>query len=150
MSEQVQPKTRSPLFYILLIFVLLVLLILTAGATYYFFVAGAGTANANGHAQQGPMEKYNMEPFTVNLLDSNFRRYVRLSLTLEFDDKKLAKELEAKEHRIRDGVISHIMNKRASDLADQEALRQELLKVINNSLTSGQVRGLYFEDFIIQ
>lgn len=148
MSEQVQSKSRNPIVIILLIFFLLMLLILTAGATYYFFVVKNGGNSAA--SQQRPLEKFEMEPFTVNLSDSNFRRYVRLALTLEYDDKKVAKELEAKEHRIRDGVISHIMNKRAADLADQEALRQELLKVINNSLSSGEVKGLYFEDFIIQ
>lgn len=131
----------------LIIIILLVLLILlmAGGAAYYMLVL-----KDNGGVQEKPIIKTTLDQFTVNLADGNFRRYVRMTLTLEYTEKKLTKELEEKKHRLRDVVISLLMTKRVSDMSDHTIIRQELEDAINSVLTKGQITGIYFEDFIIQ
>jgi flagellar basal body-associated protein FliL len=147
MSDQQQAR-KNPLIIIIILLLVLVLLILAGGAAYYFLVL---SKNAGDKTQQEePFMKMTFEPFTVNLSDSNFRRYVRLTITVEYTDKKLGKEMEEKQHRIRDAVITLLMSKRVSDLADQKTVRQELENAINKLLVKNKVSGLYFEEFIIQ
>ncbi|WP_227767229.1 flagellar basal body-associated FliL family protein [Zhaonella formicivorans] len=147
MSDQQQAR-KNPLIIIIILLLVLVLLILAGGAAYYFLVLSKNAGDKT--RQEEPFMKMTFEPFTVNLSDSNFRRYVRLTITVEYTDKKLGKEMEEKQHRIRDAVITLLMSKRVSDLADQKTVRQELENAINKLLVKNKVSGLYFEEFIIQ
>jgi len=138
-------KKKGPVFIILILLLVLTILLVAVGAAYYFLVIYDGSSSA-----QKPIYKTTLDTYTVNLADNNFRRYIRLTVTLEYDYEKLSKEIEEKKHRINDAVISYLTTKRAADMTDKEVVRQDLEGVINSILTSGQVTGLYFEEFIIQ
>ena len=138
-------KKKGPVFIILILLLILTILLVAVGAAYYFLVIYDGSSSA-----QKPIYKTTLDTYTVNLADNNFRRYIRLTVTLEYDYEKLSKEIEEKKHRINDAVISYLTTKRAADMTDKEVVRQDLEGVINSILTSGQVTGLYFEEFIIQ
>ena len=138
-------KKKGPVFIILILLLVLTILLVAVGAAYYFLVIYDGSSSA-----QKPIYKTTLDTYTVNLADNNFRRYIRLTVTLEYDYEKLSKEIEEKKHRINDAVISYLTTKRAADMTDKEVIRQDLEGVINGILTSGQVTGLYFEEFIIQ
>jgi len=138
-------KKKGPVFIILILLLVLTILLVAVGAAYYFLVIYDGSSSA-----QKPIYKTTLDTYTVNLADNNFRRYIRLTVTLEYDYEKLSKEIEEKKHRINDAVISYLTTKRAADMTDKEVVRQDLEGVINGILTSGQVTGLYFEEFIIQ
>jgi len=138
-------KKKGPVFIILILLLILTILLVAVGAAYYFLVIYDGSSSA-----QKPIYKTTLDTYTVNLADNNFRRYIRLTVTLEYDYEKLSKEIEEKKHRINDAVISYLTTKRAADMTDKEVIRQDLEGVINGILTSGQVTGLYFEEFIIQ
>jgi len=138
-------KKKGPVFIILILLLVLTILLVAVGAAYYFLVIYDGSSSAHK-----PIYKTTLDTYTVNLADNNFRRYIRLTVTLEYDYEKLSKEIEEKKHRINDAVISYLTTKRAADMTDKEVVRQDLEGVINSILTSGQVTGLYFEEFIIQ
>lgn len=137
-------KKRSPLLIVIILVLVLTILLVAVGAAYYFLVV------YDGSSANKPANKMTLDTFTVNLVDNNFRRYIRLTMTLEFEDKKLANELEEKKHRISDRVITHLSAKRAADMADKEVVREELEEAINSVLATGQISGIYFEEFIIQ
>ncbi len=91
--------------------------------------------------------------FTINLVDAGHRRYLRTQITLEFTDKNLATELQLKNHRIKDTIISILRSKAVTDLDTTEKgdlVRQELIDALNFLLVEGKITGLYFEEFIIQ
>jgi len=93
-----------------------------------------------------------LEPLVVNLADAGGRRFVRVSITLEFTDACVEKELARVDYRVRDAIIQVLRSKTAADLAPQRAeeVREELLATINSLLADNKVTGLYFQEFIIQ
>ncbi|CEP68908.1 Flagellar basal body-associated protein FliL [Moorella glycerini] len=149
-AEKKEKKNRPRLIVALL----LVILLLIGGYVYYFFFGGSSrslTAAATaGNQVPLNMQKMSLEPIVVNLADPGLRRYLRLKITLEYSDARLTTELNDKLYRIRDTIISVLRSKKTDDLQNEDALKRELLTAINSQLIAGQVRGLYFEEFIIQ
>ncbi|MGI6413521.1 MAG: flagellar basal body-associated FliL family protein [Syntrophomonadaceae bacterium] len=110
---------------------------------YAFYVYGA--------ENQDDIRKITLSSFTANLADH--RRYVRTTIILEYSSKKLEKELETSQHRIKDEILSVLRSKKVSDVDSAqkvEELKKELLRSINTQLVNGQITGLFFEEFIIQ
>jgi flagellar FliL protein len=156
------------------------LLVLGGGgfAAYKFFFAKPATPPAaEGQADAGHGEKkeekkeekkkdahgkegdkvappFAMEPFIVNLADPGGKRYIKLTVSLDVKDDKLKKELETRMPQIRDSVLLLLSSKTFNDIspvAGKIKLRNEVLKIINNSLAgAGQVHTLYFGEFVIQ
>lgn len=133
---------------------LLVVLLLSGGYVYHFFFNGNSRGLAAAPAGNNPapavLQKLNLDSMVVNLADPGLHRYLRVKITLEYSDPKLATELNDKLYRVKDTVISVLRSKKTDDLQNEEALKRELMTAINSQLTSGQVRALYFEEFIIQ
>ncbi|MBO8167983.1 MAG: flagellar basal body-associated FliL family protein [Thermoanaerobacteraceae bacterium] len=151
-AEQTETGKKGGHMKRILIWGLLVVLLLASavGATYYI----ATGKNGDGSKKDKPENIYKFElmPFTVNLADMGYRRFLRVQITLEYTNKSLGRELEEKRHRIRDEIINILRSKRVSDLDSLEKttrLRQELLTGINQ-LLSDKIQGIYFKDFIIQ
>lgn len=156
-----------------LLLILLVILVATAGLVYFLsggasvvegsssggivggirniFGSGAGS---DGQAPQGPVNDKDVkvtqiDSFVVNLADQG--RYLRTTITLEYTDTAVERELAAREYRVRDAIISVLRTKQVADLQPSAtgALREELITAINQAL-SGKIIGLYFDEFIIQ
>ncbi|MDN5325495.1 MAG: flagellar protein FliL [Moorella sp. (in: firmicutes)] len=136
------------------VLLLLVVLLLSGGYVYYFFFGGnsrgLAAAPAGNNPEQAALQKLSLDSIVVNLADPGLHRYLRAKITMEYSDPKLATELNDKLYRVRDTIISVLRSKKTDDLQNEEALKRELLTAINSQLTAGQVRALYFEEFIIQ
>lgn len=148
-TEKKERKSRPWLTIALL----LVVLLLSGGYVYHFFFGGnnpGATAAAGSSQVPANMQKISLEPIVVNLADPGLHRYLRAKITLEYSEAKLSSELNDKLYRIRDTIISVLRSKKTDDLQNEDALKRELLVAINSQLLTGQVRGLYFEEFIIQ
>ncbi|MBI4797695.1 MAG: flagellar basal body-associated FliL family protein [Desulfarculus sp.] len=147
------------------------LLILGGGgfAAYKFFFAKPDAPPAaEGKAEAGKEEKkddkkkegekatppMSLEPFIVNLADPGGKRYLKLTVSLDIKDEKLKKELETRMPQIRDSVLLLLSSKTFNDIspvAGKIKLRNEVLKIVNNTLGgAGQVHALYFGEFVIQ
>ncbi|MGI9859993.1 flagellar basal body-associated FliL family protein [Moorella naiadis] len=137
---------------LLTIVLLLVVLLLSGGYVYTFFFSNSSRGNAApaASASQVSMQQQSLDSIVVNLADPGLHRYLRTKITLEYSDPKLATELGEKLYRIKDTVISVLRSKKTDDLQNEEALKRELLTAINAQLSSGQVKALYFEEFLVQ
>jgi len=65
----------------------------------------------------------------------------------------LEDELEKKNYQIRDRINIILRSKTVEDLQDPggtEALQEELINELNQMLVSGEIKEVYFEEFIIQ
>ncbi|MFH1035769.1 MAG: flagellar basal body-associated protein FliL [Pseudomonadota bacterium] len=111
-------------------------------------------AHGGGHGGEKVAPPFAMEPFIVNLADPGGKRYLKLTLSLDIKDEKLKKELEMRMPQIRDSVLLLLSSKTFADIspvAGKIKLRNEVLKIINNTLGgAGQVHALYFGEFVIQ
>lgn len=157
-----------------LLIILLVVLVASAGLVYFLSgrssgaqggssggvvgavrnIFGSGGGNPGGQTAPAVVNDKNLkvmqiESFVVNLADQG--HYLRATITLEYTDPNLEKELAERKYRVRDAVIATLRTKHVADLpaSATDKLREELMGAINNVL-QGKITGLYFEEFIIQ
>jgi flagellar FliL protein len=96
---------------------------------------------------------YNMEPFIVNLADSNQSRYLKIRISLESKEIKVNEEYEKRLPQLRDMILTLLSNKSYKDISDSEGknrLREEITSRLNQLLSSFQVKAVYFTEFMIQ
>ncbi len=167
--EEGKGKKKPP---VLLIIIAVVALLLIAAIAIFAMVltssdepkAGGGAAKSKGATQMGEGSGrvvdvanigpiYDMDDFTVNLLNENGKRYLRTKLNLELDSEDLLSEVERKVPVIRDYVIQVLSSKRVEEITTRdgkERVKDELVKVLNTLLIDGQVKNVYFITFVIQ
>jgi len=103
------------------------------------------------HLTVGPM--YPMAQFVVNLLSESGNRFLKVVIDLELSDPKLQPEMDRKKSLIRDIIIRTFSSKtfeEISTLKGKDKLKDEVLDKINENLSDGQVKNIYFTDFVVQ
>lgn len=99
----------------------------------------------------GPM--YPMDQFVVNLLSESGSRYLKSSIDFELSIETLTPEIDKKKSIIRDIVIRSLSSKTIEEISTtkgKERLKDEIVGKINEILTDGYIKNVYFTDFIIQ
>ena len=94
-----------------------------------------------------------MDPFVVNIAETNGERYLKIVIQLEISDPGVGPELEQLKPRIRDSILDLLTPKTYRDLMDlagKQRLREDIAGRINNILQQGKVTKVYFTDFVIQ
>ncbi len=112
--------------------------------------AAAKPAGGKGGAI-GPM--VDIEGFIVNILDQTGTRYLKAALTLELDRKEAVAEVGERLPQIKDAILLLVGNKTFAELSDLQGklqLRAELMHRLNGILQQGQVKNIYFTDFVVQ
>jgi len=108
------------------------------------------SARGSDFANIGPM--YPLEPFTLNLLSDSGSRYVKCTIQLEQSNDLLQTELEKKNVIVRDIIIRTLTAKTFEEISTakgKERLKDELVGKINEVLTDGFIRNVYFADFVV-
>jgi flagellar FliL protein len=96
---------------------------------------------------------YGMETFVVNLNDPGGKRYLKTNIELEYTSETLGDELVRRLPQLRDLILLLLSSKSLDDIQSVDgkiALRRELIQRINQTLTGGKIRNLYFTQFVIQ
>lgn len=124
------------------------------GAGEHGAPAAHGEAAAPGTAVKpavGPMVK--IDEFIVNIISEEGSHYVKTSMTLEMDNAAVVEEATTRMPQIRDSVLLLIGNKTFEELQDlqgKKQLKAEITTKINSFLQSGQIKSIYFTDFVVQ
>lgn len=95
---------------------------------------------------------YPLDPFTLNLLSDSGSRYVKCTIELEQNSELLKPELDKKVPIIRDIIIRTLTAKTFEEVSTQkgkERLKDELVGKINEILTDGFIKNVYFTDFVV-
>lgn len=112
--------------------------------------ANANTQRGSDYANIGPM--YPLEPFTLNLLSDSGSRYVKCTIEMEQNTELLKPELDKKVAIIRDIIIRTLTAKTFEEISTakgKERLKDELVGKINEILTDGFIKNVYFTDFVV-
>lgn len=141
-----------------------VLVILVAVAITLFFLLRKDTEdekakkNANVPVPElnqttsiGPM--IDIEEFIVNIISAENNHYVKASFTLELSNQLAKDEAEQRMPQIRDSILLLIGNKTYDELQDlqgKKQLKAELSSKLNAILQTGQVKSIYFTEFVVQ
>lgn len=92
-----------------------------------------------------------METFLVNLAQSRGRKLAKINMEFEVNSDEVQEEIEKLKPRIRDMVIMIISDKSLAQVSSKEGkddLRKEILNQVNLFLTKGQIKNVYFTEFI--
>lgn len=95
-----------------------------------------------------------LEPFTVELKDQKGEiRFLTCKLSPVTKDKQLAFEIKQKTTILRDATYYYLKNKNLTFLADKnnaEALKLDLLSVMNQFLSGGQLETILIEQYLVK
>jgi flagellar FliL protein len=161
-------KKKSPLLIIIVL--VLVLLLVGGGAAVYFLVlkkpaaegehaaaeggghGGGKSGEKGGKSATSLGETVELPPFIVNLAGEG-GRYIKVVVVLQVAPVAAKEELASRSPQIKDSVISVLSSKTPDEVLTPEGkleLKLEMVKRINQSLTSGVVTEMFFTEFVVQ
>jgi flagellar FliL protein len=121
---------------------------------------GGGESSPNA-AQPGATEAsmtdfgsfYEVDNMIINPAQSKGSRYLMVNVGFESDQETVLTELEEKEVVVRDRVIKMLGEFTVPELSDIDRrafLKDTLLSSVNEVLKDGEVRRLYFTQYVLQ
>jgi flagellar FliL protein len=159
-TQEGQEKKGSAMKFIIIGLVAVVVIVV---AVVVFLLlgsggSGGGEADVADVGQSVPAEEmvsgsYVLDTFVVNLNDPGGKRYLKTNIELEYVGDAVGEELGRRLPQLRDVVLLLLSSKSLDEIQTVDgkiALRQELIQRINQILTSGKIRNLYFTQFVIQ
>ncbi|SFV75777.1 Flagellar biosynthesis protein FliL [hydrothermal vent metagenome] len=96
---------------------------------------------------------YPLDTFTVNLKSDAGRRYLKVTIALELSGQELSAELDAKTPVLRDRIIRILTSKTLEEVTSKKGkqkLSDQIMEALNAMLTDGEIKGIYFTEFVIQ
>ena len=123
-----------------------------AGWTYYKTHLSGSKKAVNEQIVQKP-GIWSMGSLIVNLMDANGDRYLKAVIQIEVSNQDCVSELDLLKPKITDSILSLLSSKRYKEIAGFEGkqrLRDEIAVRLNGYLAKGQVRRVYFTEFLIQ
>ena len=97
-----------------------------------------------------------LDPFVVNLADTDSPRYLRVTVSLMVDDKTIVAEVienAAVVSKARDVILQTLSRKSSDDIMDEEGknhLRAEILESLEPYFHEPKVVDVMFTEFVIQ
>jgi flagellar FliL protein len=160
-DQEADEKKGSPLKLIIIFVGVLVLiggglvgwLLLSAPSPDEAGLEAISTEEAAGETEDAMAQTFPLETFVVNLNDPGGKRYLKTNIELEYVDEPLGEELTRRLPQLRDLILLLLSSKSLEEIQSVDgkiSLRRELILRINQTLTSGKIRNLYFTQFVIQ
>ena len=168
MEEEVEnseeKKKKGSSLVIIIIVVLFVLLLTIMGFIAYLLTS---TSSDEGAVTEAPKEEAKPAAKTSQaptqrgsdyanigpmLLSDSGSRYVKCTIELEQNSELLKTELDKKVAIIRDVIIRTLTAKTFEEISTskgKERLKDELVGKINEILTDGFIKNVYFTDFVV-
>ncbi|PHR58891.1 MAG: flagellar basal body protein FliL [Arcobacter sp.] len=163
-NDTAEPKKSNNL--VLIIIAVVLVLVLAIVGVVVVMLAGGDDAPQSAQSQQsaknkpmklmdsmevGPM--FPLDTFTVNLLSDSGRRYLKVQMNLELDDEELAAELESKTAVVRDVCIRLLSSKTLEEISTakgKDKLKEQIVNQLNLRMRDGNIRNVYFTEFVVQ
>jgi len=163
-ETQEEKKEGGSKLLLIVIIVLLLILLIVGGLVAYFLLKGDETQDQPQEPQKIEKKKkvenmteigpiYPLDQFIVNLVSNNSSRYLKCKIDLELDSPELQQEVDKKLPAIRDLIIRILSSKTVEEIQTakgKEKLKEEIKRKINEILTTGEIRHVYFTEFVIQ
>ena len=166
-NQEVQEEKKeggSSKLLLIVIIVLLLILLIVGGLVAYFLLSGDEEQSPQQQPQKVEKKKkvenlveigpiYPLDQFIVNLVSNNSSRYLKCKIDIELDAPELQQEVDKKLPAIRDLIIRILSSKTIEEIQTakgKEKLKEEIKRKINEFLTNGEIKHVYFTEFVIQ
>jgi len=103
------------------------------------------------HSEPGPIEKLNT--FVVNLRDATANRYLKTTVEIELGDAKDIDKFKKYIPEMRHEVLMYLSNLSVAEIQGEggkQLLAKELLEKLRKVFEAGEVKKLFFTEFVIQ
>jgi len=113
--------------------------------------ANKTTARDSDFTEVGPM--YALDKFIVNLASDGGSRYLRCAVNLELSSEEFQAEVDKKKPLIRDIIIKVLSAKsyeEISTIRGKESLKDEMVNELNKIFTDGNIKNVFFTEFVVQ
>ena len=94
-----------------------------------------------------------MEPFVVNLADPKGKRYLKVKIELELENKEAVDKATKVSPKLRDMVIMMLTSLGFEEIMTPEGkirVRDELLERFNEIMKPDHIKNIYFTEFVVQ
>ena len=168
-EDDLKPKRSK----VLIISVILALLIALGGGGYYAYTTFikkeevSEPVEAETQESEGEQDLKNeetglepgfgimvpMKPFIVNLAQSQGKRFLKVSITLELSSPEVNAEINENIQKIKDSILILLSSKTFEDVYSVQGkfkLKDEVTTRVNRFLVLGHVKDAYFTEFVIQ
>ena len=149
---------------LIILAVCFLIIALGVGAGLYVFwgkVSGATPATGEGSGEVIEKKEakikvsalLSMETFVVNLADPGGKRYLRVTIAVEIDDKDFVEEVKKSVPQMRDKVLMILPAKMFKEIrtsSGKDALRKEIIDQLNPLLKKCKITNMFFQEFVIQ
>lgn len=157
-TEQV-PKKKSKMVFFIILGVGILLLGGGGFFAYTKFLANKPAVEevASQEATKGAApvigEMLVMEPFVVNLADPKGKRYLKVKIELELENKEAVDKATKVSPKLRDMVIMMLTSLGFEEVMTPEGkirVRDELLERFNEIMRPDHIKNIYFTEFVVQ
>ena len=96
---------------------------------------------------------YGLDPFIVNLADTEFSRYLKIRIEIESIDAKENEETGKRLPLLRDAILTILSGKTYREIYDSDGkkkLKDEILQRANGLWAGFKFKTVYFTEFVIQ
>ena len=96
---------------------------------------------------------FQIKDIVVNPSGTNGTRYLCTTVALEITNPLVEEEATAREAQVRDLLIEILRRRTVTELSSLEMrdhIRDEIGRSVNELLTSGEIDGVYFSNFVLQ
>lgn len=93
---------------------------------------------------------YPLDGFLVNIASDTGPKFLQVQMEFELEDGSVEEELARKRPAVRDAIIVLLSSRSFKSLREangMRSLRQDLLHTVNNLLSTGKVKDIYFTQF---
>jgi flagellar FliL protein len=114
---------------------------------------GHGGEKKGKEGEDAGAENFIKESFTVNLADPKGSHYAKVDVEIEVGDDFVKEEVNKLRPKIRDFILVVLSSKTYEQIESvdgRDFLREEIRNKINGYLSRGQVKNVFFTQFIIQ
>ena len=176
-SAQKEKKSSSNMLMIIIIVVLVLIIVIGAVVAVLLMGGDEGAVDSSApqrkeksanapttkHIQNAsindarPLDEigilYPLDTFTVNLKSDSGRRYLKTTISLELSGAELSTELDTKKAVLRDRIIRILSSKTLEEVSSRKGkqkLSDQIMNALNAMISKGQIKGIYFTEFVIQ
>ncbi|MCC7142733.1 MAG: flagellar basal body-associated FliL family protein [Candidatus Eisenbacteria bacterium] len=124
--------------------------------------AAAGGEHGDAHGKGGHDDKakhaahgeiVELGDVVVNPAGTGGRRYLKVSVSLEVKDAKVAKLVEHRSAPVKDVLVRNLSSRGLEELTDpttKEDMREQLVGEVASLFPKGSILNLYFTEYVVQ
>jgi len=130
----------------------LLMIIVAAGTSYVFLNIFMNSSNGESEMRTQPGPTYDLGGFIVNLSGGRGHQVIQADIVVEVSGDEAKDDLERRSPQVRDSIIRILRRQSVEDLAEPEidSLKQEIRERLNEVLSEGEIREVWFTRLVVQ